>query len=230
MKFLVKDNSPLIFDVGANIGSTLVEFKKYWPNSIVHCFEPQEECWRSLDNKIKDHNYKNVFVNKYAVGDKFDNQAIFYSHDLGSGKSGFNKMNTKSNDSINLDNLKDKDLNSIQEYVGSLNHERNVRLVRLIDYMNEVEVEYINLLKIDTQGYEPEVLQGMGQKLSNVEVVITELMFFDFYEKSLSFSDIEKYLIPAGFHLYDINYISKNPMNGRTDWVDVIYVNKNRQK
>ena len=33
---------------------------------------------------------------------------------------------------------------------------------------------------------------------------------------------------PAGFHLYDINYISKNPMNGRTDWVDVIYVNKNR--
>ena len=94
--------------------------------------------------------------------------------------------------------------------------------------MSEVEVENINLLKIDTQGYEPEVLRGMGQKLSNVEVVITELMFYDFYEKSLSFSDIEKYLIPAGFHLYDINYISKNPMNGRTDLADVIYINKNR--
>lgn len=25
--------------------------------------------------------------------------------------------------------------------------------------------------------------------------------------------------------LYDISHISKNPMNGRTDWVDVIYVN-----
>ena len=36
-----------------------------------------------------------------------------------------------------------------------------------------IEVQNINLLKIDTQGYEPEVLQGMGQKLLNVDVVIT---------------------------------------------------------
>jgi hypothetical protein len=56
--------------------------------------------------------------------------------------------------------------------------------------------------------------------------VLTELMFYDYYERSLSFSDIEKYLLPAGFTLYDINHISKNPMNGRTDWVDVIYVNR----
>ena len=50
-------------------------------------------------------------------------------------------------------------------------------------------------------------------------------MFYDYYERSLSFFDIERFLIPAGFRLYDINHISKNPMNGRTDWVDVIYVN-----
>ena len=96
--------------------------------------------------------------------------------------------------------------------------------------MSQNNIENVHILKIDTQGYEPEVLQGMGQKLLNVDVVITELMFYDFYERRLSFSDIEKFLIPAGFHLYDINYISKNPMNGRTDWVDVIYVNKNRYK
>jgi hypothetical protein len=51
-------------------------------------------------------------------------------------------------------------------------------------------------------------------------------MFYDFSESSLSFSDIEKYLLPAGFKLYDISHISKNPMNGRTDWVDMIYVNE----
>ena len=65
--------------------------------------------------------------------------------------------------------------------------------------------------------------------LSNVKIVITELMFYDYYERSLSFSDIEKFLIPAGFRLFDINHIAKNPMNGRTDWVDVIYVNKQLQ-
>ena len=91
IKFLIKKGDPVIFDVGANVGDTLVEFKKYWPNSIVHCFEPQEECCRSLENRIEDHNYKNVFVNKYAVGDKFDNQAIFYLHDVGSGQAGLIK-------------------------------------------------------------------------------------------------------------------------------------------
>ena len=52
-----------------------------------------------------------------------------------------------------------------------------------------------------------------------------ELMLYDYYSRSLSFTDIENYLIPAGFQLYDISHIAKNPMNGRTDWVDVIYVN-----
>ena len=66
----------------------------------------------------------------------------------------------------------------------------------------------------------------MGKKLDNIDVVLTELMFFDFYEKSLSFSDIEKYLHQYNFRIYDISHISKNPMNGRTDWVDVIYVNR----
>ena len=44
--------------------------------------------------------------------------------------------------------------------------------------------------------------------------------------KGNQFFDIEKYLIPAGFKLYDISHISKNPMNGRTDWVDIRYINK----
>ena len=37
LKLLVDSNSPTILDVGANNGSSLVEFKKWWPNSKVHC-------------------------------------------------------------------------------------------------------------------------------------------------------------------------------------------------
>ena len=96
------------------------------------------------------------------------------------------------------------------------------------DYIadHDPKIHEINLLKIDTQGFEPEVLEGLGEKLKIVDVVLTELMFYDFYERSLSFSDIEQYLLKANLQLYDISHIAKNPMNGRTDWVDVIYVNK----
>lgn len=96
--------------------------------------------------------------------------------------------------------------------------------------MNQNNVENVHILKIDTQGFEPEVLEGLGKRLPDIDVVITELMFYDYYNRSLSFSDIEKYLLPSGFQLYDISHISKNPMNGRTDWVDVIYLNNRMRK
>ena len=225
LKLLIKEDQPVIFDIGANVGDALIEFKKWWPNSTIHCFEPQEECWAELEEKVNDFGYKNVFINKIAVGEKSSKSAIFYSHDITSGQSGFNKINTESLDSINLNNLKKSENNSLKEYEEIINHERRVEIETLINYMKSSNVDHIDLLKIDTQGYEPEVLQGLEGNLSKVDVVISELMFYDFYERSLTFSDLEKYLIPAGFHLYDINHISKNPMNGRTDWVDVIYVN-----
>jgi hypothetical protein len=48
LKLLLKEAAPVIFDVGANNGSSLAEFKAYWPGATVHCFEPQHECWAEL--------------------------------------------------------------------------------------------------------------------------------------------------------------------------------------
>jgi FkbM family methyltransferase len=223
LKYLIKDPAPVIFDVGANIGSSLVEFKSWWPEATVHCFEPQNECWPELELRGAQYPSDSVFINKVGIGEVASKGLTFYTHDLTTGQSGFNRINTKSHDSIRL-----KELNGskqmLEEYAASLNHARKVPLVRLDSYINKSSIKRVNLLKIDTQGYEPEVLAGLGDCLSNIDVVITELMFYDFYERSLSFTDIERYLLPAGFKLYDISHISKNPMNGRTDWVDVIYI------
>ena len=49
------------------------------------------------------------------------------------------------------------------------------------------------------------------------------MSLFDYYDHKTSFSDIEKYLLPIGFELFSILEISNNPMNGRTDWVEVLY-------
>lgn len=226
LKFLIKDAAPVIFDVGANNGSSLEEFKTWWPEAPIHCFEPQEECWAELDTRAAKYQSGSVFINKVAAGDVESESITFYTHDLTTGQSGFNRINTRSSDSILLQKLSESK-QAVETYMASLNHAREVPLVRLDRYIaNNCSSNKVSLLKIDTQGYEPEVLSGLGERLSEIDVVITELMFYDFYERSLSFSDIEKYLLPAGFKLYDISHVSKNPMNGRTDWVDVIYVNE----
>ena len=226
LKYLIKETEPIIFDIGANDGLSLEEFKTWWGNSTVHCFEPQEECLDILIKRSKTYKQYSVIINTTAVGEKVEKNVNFYSHDINTGLSGFNKVNTDSIDSVYLNELKIADSSTkLNQYMNKLNHERLVDVIRLDDYMDKFEIDRINLLKIDTQGYEPEVLSGLGKRIGDVDVIVTELMFYDYYNRRLSFTDIENYLIPAGFQLYDISHIAKNPMNGRTDWVDVIYVN-----
>ena len=227
LKFLVNNDKPIIFDIGANVGKTVDEFKNWWPESMIYCFEPQEECWDELflrENKFKTGK---VYVNKFALGNQ-NKTETFYTHQMHSGISGFNKINLNSVDSVYLNKVLNEGKEDINNYKRIINHERSIGIRRVDDFINEQEnfPKIIDLVKIDTQGFEPEVLDGFGEILKNVKVIITELMFYDYYERSLSFTAIEKYLLPSGFKLYDISHISKNPMNGRTDWVDVVYENK----
>lgn len=224
LKFLIPDACPRIFDVGANVGTSLDDFKLWWPGAQVHCFEPQQECWGELEKRAAKYPAGEVVINRFAAGNVARDEATFYSHDISSGISGFHKVNLQSLDSIQLHRVVESDPTALTEYERSLNHERTVRVARLDEYTKASDVKRVHLLKIDTQGYEPEVLDGFGPLLSDVDVVVSELMFYDYYERSLSFSSIERFLLPAGFQLYDISHIAKNPMNGRTDWVDVIYV------
>lgn len=233
LKLLVSEPNPVILDIGANLGQSLKEFKSLWPSSEIHCFEPQEECWTELDN-LKQIYESGVTINHIAASNVNEESKPFYSHEVDNtkGTSGFNKINLDSKDSIRLSELQNSDTSDkeIVDYKTTINHKRQVPVERMDRYLNRSGLKNIDLLKVDTQGHEPEVLEGFGGMLENVRVVITELMFYDYYERSLSFSDIEKFLIPAGFHLYDINHIVKNPMNGRTDWVDVIYINNKLRK
>tara|TARA_A100001015_G_scaffold309471_1_gene409016 strand:- start:3452 stop:4231 length:780 start_codon:yes stop_codon:yes gene_type:complete len=227
LKNLIKKNNPCIFDVGSNNGSSIYDFKSWWPDSSIHCFEPQEECYESIKETASNFNKGKIHINMCAAGNISSKNQTFYTHDINSGVSGFNKININSSDSIKLENLKQMSEAEVQNYINSLNQNRKVRVIRLDEYIESLNLNsHIDFLKIDTQGHEVEVLDGLGKHLGNVDVVLTELMFFDFYEKSLSFSDIEKYLHEYNFSIYDISHISKNPMNGRTDWVDVIYVNQ----
>jgi FkbM family methyltransferase len=234
LKLLVDKNNPLIIDVGANMGQSIEEFFSIWPSGSVIAFEPQNECVKHLNSIKQKLNDQNLEIIEAALGSEDLHEGRkFFSHNIESGVtghtsglSGFNKLNLDSKDSINLMNM-DPLSDEYAAYTSGLNIERQVPCFRLDSFLSKTNLKKIDLLKIDTQGFEPEVLEGAGEYLKSTKVVLTELMIYDLYERKLTFSDIEKYLLPAGFELFDISHISKNPANGRTDWVDLIYVNKN---
>ena len=57
----------------------------------------------------------------------------------------------------------------------------------------------IDLLKIDTEGYEFQVLQGLRDKLNNVHLVHFEHHFDDMIIKDYKLTDIHNLLISNGF-------------------------------
>lgn len=212
---LVGKNDPIVFDIGAHEGQSIVFFSKLFPQAHIYSFEPDPVSFNSLSN-IEIPNLK---LENYALSDNIG-ETSFYRNGISHTNSLY-KVNHESKDSISISIAKSENNSSFFE---GLNQEIKVKTTTLDYYIDSKSISQIDLLKIDVQGAEIKVLNGAISTLSKTKCVILEISFYDYYESQSSFMDIEKILIPIGYKLYSISEISNNPMNGRTDWVEVIYL------
>ena len=89
--FLENSRSPIIFDVGANIGQTIHRFKRLNDNPIIHSFEPVKKDFQILTDKFK--NDKSIYLNNFALGEK-NYKKKFFSNNL-IGSSSFSRLTPK---------------------------------------------------------------------------------------------------------------------------------------
>jgi FkbM family methyltransferase len=76
----------------------------------------------------------------------------------------------------------------------------------LDEIMNEISwSEQIDLLKIDTQGYELLAFQGAEETLKRTKMIFTEVSFIQMYDDSPLFQEIYDYLRAKGFKLLTIS-------------------------
>ena len=123
----------VIVDVGANIGYyTVLLADKVGKRGNVYAFEPDKTNFEILVKNIKANKLENVVAVNAAVGSKNETKTLYVSKDnLGDHKL-FNDQFLKSN---------------VQK----------TKIIKLDDFVKDIK---INLLKIDTQGWEPEVISG----------------------------------------------------------------------
>ena len=72
-------------------------------------------------------------------------------------------------------------------------------MILLEDYLVEKNINKIDLLKIDTEGYEYETLLGLRNKLKNVKLILFEHHYDNMILKNYKFRDIHKILIDDNF-------------------------------
>ena len=83
---------------------------------------------------------------------------------------------------------KDKISNPIEIGIESLNN-----------YMELNKIETIDFLKIDTEGYEYEILLGLKDKLKSVKLLMFEHHYDNMIKKNYTFNDMHELLISNNF-------------------------------
>jgi len=208
------DRDAVIFDIGGHIGESIVYFRGLFPGALIYSFEPDPDSFV----KLKAFADEKTFCYNIALSDT-TGPVDFFRNRIGHTNS-LLPVNMSSKDSIYFQKAR----NAQEAWEPDrFNQKTVVNAMRLDEFCVEHRIEQIDLLKVDVQGAETKVLNGGVRILERVKNIIVEISFFDYYSQQSSFCDVEKSINIFGFKLYAITEISNNPMNGRTDWAEVIY-------
>lgn len=221
----IDTGNTVIFDVGANVGQSVDRFRKYLPDAFIFSFEPSPGPFEELATKHA--NDRGIKCFNLGLGSCRGELPFFLNPD--SGSNSFYKLNLDG-ESFKLGNTeearKNHNATTLKEII-SYNTEIRVSVNTLNNICLEEGVKRVEILKIDTQGFELEILRGATDILPNTLIVEAEVMFSDTYERSPRLGELESFMSEFGFVLWEIPYIGKFATSevNRINFVDVHFVN-----
>ena len=205
-----KINTDIILDVGANTGQFSLEIRKKGYNGKIVSFEPLLSARKKLiEYSLKDKNW--LIHDQAAIGDH----------------NGFIDINISKNSVSSsilpmMSSHSDAEGNSV--YISS---ERTAIIT-----LDSVEDAYLNdssncFIKIDTQGYESQVLDGAINTLKKAKGILCELSLVPLYEGQHLWKEIIERFEKEGFVLWSLHKAFTDKRNGRTLQMDAVFLREN---
>jgi FkbM family methyltransferase len=173
-----------IFDVGSHKGLYIDQFKKKFQNIHFFLFEPDKKNYFFLKKKYKNENNMNIL--NYAISDKNTN-SIFYSYGKGSLEG---SLINRDYSHLNLKN----------------NIKQNVKVRRLDNIFLSLNLNNIDLIKLDIEGNEFKALEGIGKYLNKVKIIQFEFGQANI-DSRIFFKDYYEFFIRNNFLIYRITPI-----------------------
>lgn len=203
-------NIDFVLDIGANTGQFAIGLRENGYNNIIVSVEPLSDVHNDL-----------------ILASQGDLNWIVHERCAVGTEDGFCHINVSKNSvsSSVLGMLPEHSLNAPESsYVGT-------ELVPLTTIDAVVFGHYRKssnlLLKIDTQGYEWEALEGAKETLSVATAVLIELSLCPLYDGQRIWLDIIKKLESHGFGIWWIGSGFSNLENGRVLQIDALFVKEN---
>jgi len=215
IKFLSKKNLTNIdtlFDVGGHKGESINLFLSNMKVKKIISFEASPLNFRFLEkskeNYSKKFNKTEIMIENIALGSK--NKEIDFKQFDESSSSTLNDINEGSSYFKRKFNL--LDFFSKKKKYQIL----KIKIETLDNYMNLNNINKISFLKIDTEGYEYEILKGLKKKIQFVDTIMFEHHYDNMIIKNYTFRDINNFLKMNNFNQI---YKSKMPFRKTFEYI-----------
>ncbi|HEX6087691.1 MAG TPA: FkbM family methyltransferase [Thermoanaerobaculia bacterium] len=174
----------VVFDVGANVGYFSECALAWQPWLELHAFEPIPAACATLEERLS--LYGGITVNRTALGATREERDFHVS-----------RFDEASSFLENGELLR----RGVYGIDFSVAETIRVRVDTLAHYVREHNIERIDLLKLDVQGFELEVLKGAEPVLDRIEAIYCEAQFRELYRGAPLAPDLFAWLHARGFTL-----------------------------
>lgn len=165
---LSKIKKPIIFELGAHIGTSTEKIRTVAPDSIYYAFEPDIRNLRILWSLFQG---PNIYIVSKAVG-RVDGQVNFYA------SGGINKSGRLHTDSSSIK----KPVAHAKMFPWMKFSETTCECIRLDTFVKIKGVDHIDLIWADVQGAELDVIEGGQETFKRTHWLYTEYMKTPRYE------------------------------------------------
>lgn len=177
----------IIFDIGAHHGETVKKYFSFLKIKKIYSFEPSKKNFEVL-KKLKKKFGKSLEIFNVALSDK--NSSLYLNIPNETSSSTINKLNTSSRyykrkKFFLFGNLKTK--------------KEKIKVIKLDNFVKKNNINCIDLIKIDTEGYEYFVLRGFKKNIKNCKFIKFEHHYNSMIKKNYNFRDINKLLKENNF-------------------------------
>ncbi|HTH31509.1 MAG TPA: FkbM family methyltransferase [Lacibacter sp.] len=196
MRSLLSENS-VVIDIGANIGYFSLMAAQKCNKGKIYSFEPATKNFQKLEEHLRLNKIKNVTPFQCAVSNRNEVASFFISDSHNSGMSG---------------------LKPAENFSGET---EMIHCIRLDDAIETYQFQTINLVKIDTEGSELNVLNGMKQVIKQQQpLLLIEISASNQALYGNDIKDIFNMLSTYGYIAYnviDVNVLNHVSSPGEAD-------------